>query len=243
MPGNLLRIDPRTLPGFFAWYDANWISGFGQAQPADAAAVSQWNDLGPNGKHLLQGTGANQPLFRLTGGPNNMPAVNFVDSTDTMTVATAGTVLRPITVITVAKNTLADDAALHKCFTFNAGRIGTGLDWATANAYCGIDDNAAQAGGTIAGDTTTYHVQSMVAQPSGSTTRSGCDGTHLSTAGATGTNTNSDVTASGGGANGWIGHLCEAMVFTGELLPPMIFALEQALAEKWNLFTSYKIAA
>lgn len=241
---NLGRIDPRTLPQLFAWYDANFISGFGAANPADGGAVAQWNDLGPNGKHLAQGTGANQPLFRLTGGPDNRPSVNFVDSTDTMTIATAATIARPITVLAVLKNTLADDAAYHKAFSFNSGRIAVGLDWTGANnVFAPFDDAAAQAGGTIAGDITTYHVESFVAQPVGGSSRMGVDGAHAVTSGIAGTNTNEDVTAGHGGANGWIGHLCEAMVFTGELSNPIIFALEQSLAEKWSLFTSYKVAA
>lgn len=243
MPGNLGRVDPRSLPSCFAWYDASWVNGFGQAQPAADAAVAQWNDLSGNGRHLTQGTGANQPLFRLTGGPNNMPSVNFVDSTDTMTVANASTFVRPIALLGVIKNTLADDAAYHKAFTFNAGRIGLGLDWSGANnVFAPFDDAAAQAGGTVAGDTTTYHVQSFVARPVGGVSRMGNDGVHATTSGIAGTNTNADVTVGGGGANGWIGHCCELIVLTGDLSDPIIFAIEQSLAEKWNLFTSYRLA-
>src|SRR5882757_6694561 len=164
---NLGRIDPRTLPQCFAWFHAQAINGFFAAQPAADAAIAQWNDLSGNGRHLVQGTGANQPLYRVTGGPAGFPSVNFVDATDTMQIATAGTVLRPVTVIAMLKNTQADDAALHKFATFNATRIGVGLDWATANAFCGIDDTVAQVGATIAGDVTTYHTCSFVAQPVG----------------------------------------------------------------------------
>src|SRR6266576_3395869 len=126
---NLSRVDPRSLPQLWAWFDAMYPNGFGAALPADAAAMSQWNDLSGNGRHLVQATGANQPLFRLTGGPNNFPSVNFVDNTDTMQIATAGARARPITVVGVVKNTVADDAAYHMAVTFNAQRIGIGLDW------------------------------------------------------------------------------------------------------------------
>jgi hypothetical protein len=229
----------------FAWYNANYVNGFGQAQPAADAAIAQWNDLSGNGRHLVQGTGANQPLFRLTGGPDNRPSVNFVDNTDTMQMAVAGTIARPITVLGVIKNTLADNATMLRAITFNAQRIGVGLDWLTANAFTALDDQAAMAGGTVAGDTTLFHVASFVAQPVGGTSRSGVDGTHATAAGIAGTNTNSNVDVGTGGAaaTAWIGHICEALVFTGELSPPIIFSLEQALAEAWSLFTSYKIAA
>lgn len=241
---NLSRVDPRSLPQLFAWYNANYINGFGAAQPAADAAIGQWNDLSGNGRHLIQGTGANQPLFRATGGPDNRPSVNFVDNTDTMQVAVAGAIARPITVVAVVKNTVADDAALHRAVTFNAQRIGVALDWTTANAFTALDDQAAMAGGTIAGDITTYHVCSFVAQPLGGTSRSGVDGTHATAAGLAGTNTNSNVDVGTGGAvaTAWIGHVCEAMVFTGELAPSIVFSLEQALAESWSLFTSYALA-
>jgi hypothetical protein len=241
---NLGRVDPRSLPALFAWYNANYISGFGTAQPADAAALAQWNDLSGNGKHLVQGTGANQPLFRLTGGPDNRPSVNFVDATDTMQVATAGAKARPITVVAVVKNTLADDAAYHMAVTFNAQRIGVGLDWTGANnTFIARDDAAIMVGTTVAGDITTYHVESFVAQPVGGLSRCGTDGIHVTVAGLAGTNTDSNVDVGISGATGWIGHVCEAMVFTGELAPTIIFSLEQSLAESWSLFTSYRVAA
>jgi len=242
---NMPRVDPRSLPRLFAWFNANYINGFGAAQPADAAALAQWNDLSGNGRHLVQATGANQPLFRLTGGPDNRPSVNFVDNTDTMQIATAGVIARPITVLGVYKNTLADDNLLHRIITFNAQRIGLALDWLTANAFTALDDQAAMAGGTVAGDITTYHVGSFVAQPVGGTSRSGVDGTHATAAGAAGTNTDSNVDVGTGGAVGsaFIGHVCEAMIFTGELTAPIIFSLEQSMAESWTIFTGYKVAA
>jgi len=146
---NLSRVDPRSLPQLWAWFDATYPNGFGAALPADAAAMSQWNDLSGNGRHLVQATGANQPLFRLTGGPNNLPSVNFVDNTDTMQIATAGAKARPITVVGVFKNTVADDASYHMAVTFNAQRIGVGLDWTGANnTFIARDDAAIMAGAT-----------------------------------------------------------------------------------------------
>jgi hypothetical protein len=243
---NLSRIDPRVLPRLWAWFDAMYVNGFGAAQPAADAAISQWNDLSGNGRHLVQATGANQPLFRLNGGPANFPSINFVDNTDTMQIATAGVIPRPITVVGVFKNTIADDAALHRCITFNQQRIGLALDWSGAsNVFTGLDDQAAMAGGTVPGDVTTYHVCSMVAQPVGSLSRSGVDGTHVTVAGIAGTNTDSnvDVGTGGGVASALIGHVCECAFFTGELGAATIFSLEQAWAEKWGIFNSYKVAA
>jgi hypothetical protein len=243
---NLSRVDPRSLPQLFAWYDAMLINGFGSAQPADAAALAQWNDLSGNARHLVQATGANQPLFRLTGGPSGFPSVNFVDNTDTMQVAIAGTQLRPVTVVAVAKNTVADDASYHMAATFNAQRIGVGLDWTGANnTFIPRDDAAIMAGATVAGDTTTYHVLSFVAQPVGGLSRGGTDGIHVTVAGLAGTNTNLNVDVGTGGtvATAWIGHVCEVIVLTGELGIAITGMLENALAEKWGIVNSYKWAA
>jgi len=242
---NLGSIDPRTLPQLFAWYDANFINGFTAAQPADGAAIAQWNDLSPNARHLVQGTGANQPLFRATGSASGqLPSVNFVDSTDTMAVAIAGVVTRPVTIIAVVKNTLADDAAYHMAVTFNAQRIGVGLDWTGANnTFIPRDDAAIMAGAGVAGDITSWHVLSFVAQPVGALSRASADGAHATVAGLAGTNTNSNVDVGISGANGFIGHVAEIIILTGEVSQSMLFAIEVALAQKWNVLPSYKYGA
>lgn len=238
---NLNAIDPRTLPGLFAWYDAKNLSGFGVEPPADAAAVAQWNDLSGNARHLLQGTGANQPIYKRDIVSPGGHVVRYVDATDTMQAAVAGVVTRPVTVIAVFKNSEADDAALNKIATFNAQRIGLGLDWATANAFTSVDDNAAGATSGVAGDTTTFHVASFVAQPASAPAQvrsiTSVDGVHTNAAGVAGTNTNSNVDA---GVAGFIGDIAEILVFTGELSQPVVFALETALAQKWGIFSTYR---
>src|SRR6266550_3230826 len=238
--GNLLAIDPRTLPGLFAWYSADILNGFGgAANPADATAVSQWNDLSGNGRHLVQGTGANQPIYKVSIVASQ-PVVRYVDASDTMQVAVAGAIARPITVIGVFRNTEADDAALNKVATFNAQRIGLALDWATANAFTAVDDNVASATSGVAGDTTLFHVSSFVASPSGTSSRVSVDGIHIFPAGATGTNTDSNVDVA---VAGFIGDVAEVMIFTGDLGPSVLFALEQALVAKYALVTNNAIAA
>lgn len=237
--GNLLPIDPRCLPGLFAWYAADQLNGFGAALPADAAAVGQWNDLSGNAKHLVQGTGANQPIFKVNIIAGQ-PVVRYVDATDTMTVATAGAIPRPITVIGVFKNSEADDALLNKIATFNAGRIGLALDWLTANAFVAVDDNAASATSGVAGDTTLFHVSSFVASPSGTSSRVCVDGIHIFPAGAAGTNTDSNVDVC---VAGFIGDVAEVMIFTRDLGPSMLFNLEQALVAKYALISNNAAAA
>lgn len=241
---NRLRIDPLTLPGLYAWYDAGWINGFNQAPPAADAAISQWNDLSGNGRHAVQATGANQPLYRASSGPNGFPCVNFVDNTDTMQFASATVIPRPITMLMVVRNTVADDANYHHTAIFNNQQIGGGLDWSGANNVYTLFDNAAiMTGGTVPGDTTAWHVLSIAAQPAGKTTVGSVDGVHYTASGVTGTNTNSNIDLSRGGVNSWIGLMAEVLVFTGELSPPVMFALEQALCEKWSIFSTYRLQA
>ena len=236
--GNLLNVDPRVLPGVFAWYSADYANGFGQALPANGAAMAQWNDLTPNGRHLVQGTGANQPTFQ-TNVLAGSPVVRFNDATDTMQVAVAGTPARPHTVMCVAKNSLADDNTVHKIATFNAQRNGLALDWLTANAYTGEDDNAVTATSGVAGDTTLFHVMTFVASPSGTSSRLGVDGVHIFPAGAAGTSTNQNVDL----AVTFPGDIAEVVVFVGDPGFAALFALELAMVQKYALLTNNAIAA
>jgi hypothetical protein len=238
---NLNAVDPRTLPNLFAWYDAKNINGLGADIPADAAAIAQWNDLSGNARHLVQGTGANQPIYKRDIASPGGHVVRFVDATDTMQAAVAGVVVRPVTVIAVFKNSEADDAAVNKIVTFNAQRIGLALDWAVANAFTALDDNAAGATSGVAGDITTFHVASFVAQPASAPAQvrsiTAVDGVHTNAAGVAGTNTNSNVDV---GNAGFIGDVAEILIFTGELSQPVVFAIETALAQKWGIFSTYR---
>jgi hypothetical protein len=42
-----------------------------------ATGVSQWDDLSGNGRHYTQATGAAQPAYGATAGPNSTPALTF----------------------------------------------------------------------------------------------------------------------------------------------------------------------
>jgi len=63
---------------------------------------------------------------------------------------------------------------------------------------------------------------------------------HTFPAGATGTNTNSNVDVA---VAGFIGDVAEVIIFTGDLGPSVLFALEQALVAKYALYTNNAIAA
>ncbi len=50
----------------------------------NGATVSQWTDQSGNGRHLTQGTAANQPTYNATGGPNSTPSILFDATNDVL---------------------------------------------------------------------------------------------------------------------------------------------------------------
>lgn len=70
---------PTDIANLAAWYRAD-------QGVTISTGVSQWNDLSGNGRHLTQATGANQPTFGATAGPNSTPALTFDGSNDSLGV-------------------------------------------------------------------------------------------------------------------------------------------------------------
>lgn len=65
----------------------NWYSADSLAL-ADGAAVSSWTDLSSFGRHAVQATGANQPVFK-TNIMNGKPVIRFDGSNDILVASTA----------------------------------------------------------------------------------------------------------------------------------------------------------
>lgn len=89
--------DPLTAvtwhSAFFA-EDPDWVA------PADGAAVSQWDDGSGNGRHAIQATGANQPLYRAASSVmNNKPAVEAVDTTDSLAQTVYTAIAQPFSLV------------------------------------------------------------------------------------------------------------------------------------------------
>ena len=66
------------MTGLVAYYDARYVNGLTGAAPATGAAISQWNDLSPNSRHV---TGATtfRPTYSPTG-MNGIPTVTFASA-------------------------------------------------------------------------------------------------------------------------------------------------------------------
>lgn len=91
-----------SIAGVKAWYRADLGTVI-------ATGVSQWNDQSGNGNHLVQATGANQPIVVI--GQNNLAALRFDSVNDFMTV---GFVLaQPMTVFIVYKLLTVGDGVVH----------------------------------------------------------------------------------------------------------------------------------
>lgn len=63
-------VNPAAISGVKAWWKASSIA------QSDSTAVTTWTDSIAS-ISVTQGTGANQPTYRTTQGPNSTPAVSF----------------------------------------------------------------------------------------------------------------------------------------------------------------------
>lgn len=239
MPRPNSSFDPRTLGNrLYAWYDASRVLG-DAAVPADGVALSQWNDVSGNARHLVQGTGANQPVIKRDILGPGAHVVRFVDTTDTMSTTDAAIPARPMTVIAVFKNTSADDGLVKRIVSFNNGRVGLDLDWTGAvNAFGGRDDNA-EVVSTVAGDTTSFHLGVFVAEPAGRQSRVIFDGVNSRTAGLAGTNDNKNVQVAVSGT--WIGDVAELIVLEDTYSQAFLHAILHSLAQKWGLHATMRL--
>jgi hypothetical protein len=116
---------PASISGLYAWYDASQIVG-----KVDGDAISQWDDLSGNARHLLQATGSKQPLYK-AAVQNGKPVVRFDGVDDDLTAALAATLAQPFTIVVVGR--ASTGTSTNENFTaspsgnvFVAGRTGGG---------------------------------------------------------------------------------------------------------------------
>lgn len=116
---------PASVSGLQAWYDASAIVG-----KVDGDAMSSWTDRSGNGLHLVQATGAKQPLYKL-GIINSLPAVRFDGTDDLMSVAAGFNDLSSYAVL-VPRRTAASTEAIY---TYKFGM------YQRLNNFWGVFDN------------------------------------------------------------------------------------------------------
>lgn len=96
-----VSFNPATALGFRSAY---WASDPSWTPPSDGAGVSSWNDGSGGGRHLVQATADNQPIYRAAYTDlNSKPAVEFDGTADYLQLASAsfGTVNQPDTIVVV----------------------------------------------------------------------------------------------------------------------------------------------
>lgn len=75
----IISLQPTQIDDLICWYEADvniYNSTGGTIQ--DGQAVARWEDLSENAYHL---TGTTGPIWDITGGTNNLPAINFNGTT------------------------------------------------------------------------------------------------------------------------------------------------------------------
>lgn len=86
---------PVQLGGCVLWLRAD------RGVTQSSGSVSAWADQSGSGRNFSQGTGANQPSYQATAGPNAQPAIVFNGTSDLMTCATSVLGLATCTVFLV----------------------------------------------------------------------------------------------------------------------------------------------
>jgi hypothetical protein len=117
-----------------AWYKADADVFEAAGDPAeDGDPVLQWNDQSGNGRHIIQETAADKPLYQ-TNILNSLPAIQFV-STDSLTTTNPPVTLPPMTVYAVVApdNSTADHFVVN-IWTPSSTTAGWFLDWSGPTA-------------------------------------------------------------------------------------------------------------
>lgn len=92
---------PTNIAGCVVWFNLN-RGGFQLV-----TGVSSLTDMSNSGNSIVQATGANQPLYSKTGGPNGLPCMTFNGTSQFLAGTTVPTAVSNCTVFMVEKATSA----------------------------------------------------------------------------------------------------------------------------------------
>lgn len=130
--GRVKYSDPLQIPGALCVYDA----ALGVTKDG-SDRVSQWNDLSDNASHMVQATGALQPLW-VANGINNLPALRLTNAGAEFMASTSGVfrgARRAHTLVAVVKMHAAPTSTYAGFFALGSGGAG-------GNTSCVGHDNA-----------------------------------------------------------------------------------------------------
>lgn len=111
-----LRFNPKTIAGLNAWYDAEYYNNY---VLEDDTLVTTWKDRSDSARDITQGTTANKPILHHSGGPNDMPYLEFTSS-KSLSKTGISAISQPYTVYMVVDQV---------SFTTNAAILQTGVDF------------------------------------------------------------------------------------------------------------------
>lgn len=242
MPGVGI-LDFRAFFGkkLYAWYRPEVYAGL-----ADGATATSWLDASDNARHCGVTGGAPVVKTKATGNDlNGYPTVLFNGTTDRFGLVDATVPAdKPMVFLAVVKNTVADDALIHRIVDFDNTQYGLMLDWTSTNAFANTDPNSAKAS-PVLGDTTLWHVVSGYLRPAALLVASiaSCDGQRAYYTGGASVLTNSSLTigASVSGTQFWTGSIVEVAVVMDDVSLYQLREAEASLARKFNLTSQYKL--
>lgn len=129
-----------------------WAGNPAWTPPANNGAVAQWDDGSGNGRHMAQGTAANRPLYRAASAAlNNQPAVEAVDTTDSLAQTAYTAISHPVSVVWVGRVSASTPTAFFHDGISAAARCV--VTWADTNLWT-VNAGSAVTHGT--GDTATH---------------------------------------------------------------------------------------
>jgi hypothetical protein len=131
---------PDQLAGLDFWYDAAAITA------DDDDPIAQWDDLSGSADHLVQATGADQPLYK-TAIRNSLPVVRFDGTSDFMrNSALTARSAQTIFIVAIKRSEpgagmrgLMDRAAASAAIGTNSTAVATNWVW-NANSAAGFSD-------------------------------------------------------------------------------------------------------
>lgn len=211
-----------TIAGLAARYNADDAASIASS----ATAVSQWNDVSGNGRHLVQATSTNQPKTG-TRTLNGRNVIDFDGSNDFLK-SSAWTLAQPLTYFVVAETDVAGNQLV-----IDRGTSGTPGGPILQRNSTGSWE--AFGGTSLIGGTADLNPHVFAAVFNGASSRLRVDGAQVAG------NAGAQSFSAGGITVGssrtpslyWNGHVAEVLVYAGALSTADIEAVEDYLAYKW----------
>lgn len=228
------RVRASDIYGCVFYVTAKYIAN----DPVDGEIIASWTDCSESGYNALQATGANKPVYRADGGPDNKPYVEFDGSDDY--VATAASPLNGATEfawIVVFRCTASGNQAI--AVESDGANVKQGFYAVDAELRFTVSTGTSYAAGAI--EANRWHIARAVhadtVMPAWRTTLY-IDGVEQATQGNTNTGAYAIPVILGARADGtWPlnGGIAECMIFNSYATDAELRAVEAGLADRYGI--------